>query len=643
MTKVYFSNRRSAAVASSHQGHWRTAALAGVVCCTLLAVTHGADQVDSGWAVGVPSPFAKAPSLSDSHQQMILRKVLDQPRPLLHSPSPRFSAQTTTEASTPANASPLSSPSEDEGAQSSALTEGKDSDSSPNELALRVASRPESVDGWRVLGKVSTFNESVASQEPAAQKHSGPDLGAPASSTSNNDEIETIDSNGDSEATEQTSERETASPLADDYDNVPTDEGSASEEVEGAATAEAEAADSTDTVVTATDKPSSEGAVKANNANDAGSAATSVESTKSGAAEKATVPAPVEATPPPPLTRQLMGLRSRVRSVLKGYSRKMLNSRENDPWEVMHGMLSYGIESRVRQGGPHGEPITAVGWLCYNKPCKGQTLLYVNPSGGVRAKYGVGLQGHLGQLLAMLAQCHVSPDYPIRVGRNEFTIHDLIEAEKKTCYPKSELTFKLIALQHYIDLDDKWVNDQGLEWDFPRLMREEMAQPIRGAACGGTHRLSGLSLTVKTRLRRGEPLDGEYAEAAEFVKRYQQYAFRLQNRDGSLSTSWFRGAGDESDIDRRIKTTGHILEWLCYSLSDEELREQRTIRAVWYLSTLMYSNYDHDWEIGPRSHAIHALLLYDERVFQPFDRDEPVANYQAPSHVARSDHSYSTK
>ena len=36
----------------------------------------------------------------------------------------------------------------------------------------------------------------------------------------------------------------------------------------------------------------------------------------------------------------------------------------------------------------------------------------------------------------------------------------------------------------------------------------------------------------------------------------------------------------------------------------------------------MYSNYDHEWEIGPRSHATHALMLYDERVFQPFTQLE---------------------
>jgi hypothetical protein len=332
-------------------------------------------------------------------------------------------------------------------------------------------------------------------------------------------------------------------------------------------------------------------------------------------------------TSPPPLTQQLLALRSRVRSVLKGYYRRQLNSRDNDPWEVMHGMLAYGVHSRIRQGGSRGAPVTSVGWLCYNKPCKNLNLLYVNPKGELRAKYGVGLQGHLGQLLAMLAQCRVSDEYPIRVGKREFTIRDLVEAEKKTCYPKSELTFKLIAFQYYMDLNETWVNDQGLDWDFERIIREELAQPIRGAACGGTHRLSSLSLAVKTRQRRGEPLDGEYQRAAEFVEKYERYAFSLQNRDGSLSTSWFRGRGDDSDINRRIKTTGHILEWLCYTLDDDELRDPKTIAAVSYLANLMYSKYDNEWEVGPMSHAIHALLLYDERVFEPFDHENYTNTY----------------
>ena len=348
------------------------------------------------------------------------------------------------------------------------------------------------------------------------------------------------------------------------------------------------------------------------------------------------------AKPLPPLSQNMKNLRAKVRRVLKSYYNRPLNSRDNDPWESMHGMLAYGVHSKVRQGGPSGKTITLVGWLCYNRPLKGMTLLYTTPENELRAKQGVGLQGHMGQFLAMLAQCQVSPEYPIRVRDQEFTIQDLIEAEKKTCYPKSELTFKLIALMHYLDSDAKWVNDQGASWDIPRLIREELAQPIRGAACGGTHRLSGLSLAARTRVRRGEPLDGEYLRAAQFVEKYHSYAYQMQNRDGSLSTEWFRGRGAEDDTDRRVKTTGHILEWLCYSVNDQEIRSVRTFRAVNYLASLLASNFDHEWEVGPQSHAIHALRLYDERVFQPYDALEDMAK-KAPRKTAQRSKSPSSK
>ena len=635
MTKVRLPIQGTVTAASSRQRRWLIVSFVVLAGGTLLAV-NGAEQNDSGWAIGVPSPFSTSDSTADTRQQIILRHVLDQAQqPLLQKPSPTSAPQAKFDHS---------------------------------HAAARVAARPEFVDGWRAASEAN-LKKSESSGSTSAYEDGGPHLGLPIAvkqkQTADDFECDCSGTPSHAKSAPIAAPRDVPPSLADAYSNVPelTPADSADEETcqgpavqgaadQGAANDEADRATADDTTpveTSADDAVASDEAPAEEVPQDLGPALESKIPVKtppaaSSAKEKSTskpavkTPAPVktEAVPPPPLTKQLMMLRSRVRGVLSGYYRKQLNSKENDPWEVMHGMLAYGLQSRIRQGGERGEAITSVGWLCYNKPCKGQTLMYVNPQGEVRAKYGVGLQGHLGQLLAMLAQCHVSADYPIHVGKNEFTVRDLIEAEKKTCYPKSELTFKLIALQHYIDLNDKWVNDQGVDWNMERLIREEMAQPIRGAACGGTHRLSGLSLAVKTRVRRGEPLDGEYAKADEFVKKYQQYAFRLQNRDGSLSTSWFRGAGDDDDINRRIKTTGHILEWLCYSLSDEELRDQRTVRAVTYLANLMYSNYDNEWEIGPRSHATHALLLYDERVFQPFDKEGTVASYRANPAVAKA-------
>ena len=321
--------------------------------------------------------------------------------------------------------------------------------------------------------------------------------------------------------------------------------------------------------------------------------------------------APKEAATPEPLPRNLQMLRERMRTVLSYYYRRPLNSVENDPWEIMHSMLSYELHSKVRDGGQRGKPMTAIGFLCYNKPAQRKQMMYITQHGELDVRVAVGMQGHKGQLLAMLAQCNVSPDYPIRVQNKEFTLHDLIKAEQRTCYARSELTFKLIGLGHYLD--------QGESWDIPRLIREERTQPIRGAACGGTHRLAGLSLAWRRREARGEPVDGEYLEAANFVRKYQNYAFRLQNRDGSLSTEWFRGRGAEASIERRLRTTGHLLEWLAYSLSDEELRQPNAVRAATYLTNLLANYGKQDWHKGSLGHALHALVLYDKRVFQPTD------------------------
>ncbi|MEM9186039.1 MAG: hypothetical protein AAGB00_06025 [Planctomycetota bacterium] len=323
--------------------------------------------------------------------------------------------------------------------------------------------------------------------------------------------------------------------------------------------------------------------------------------------------------PAKPLTRSQQYLRRRLRSVLAYYYRRPLNNRDHDPWEVMHGMLAYGLHSRILDTTARSKPVTAIGYLCFNKPCKRKRLMHLTPEGQIDADVAYGVQGHRGQFLAMLAQCNVSPDYPVRIADKEFTIHDLIEYEKRTCYDDIELTFKLLGLAHYLDLDETWVSDDGQEWSFPRLIEIERNSKIRGAPCGGTHRLSGIALAARLRDARGQSLSGEYLEALRFTEQQQAYAFRLQNRDGSLSTEWFRGPGAEEDINRRARTTGHLLEWLLYSLPEERLTESRTVRAVNYLTSLLASNTDNAWEIGPLSHALHALMLYDERVFQPHD------------------------
>jgi hypothetical protein len=338
-----------------------------------------------------------------------------------------------------------------------------------------------------------------------------------------------------------------------------------------------------------------------------------------------------ESMPPAPLTPELKILKTKLRRALAIYHPKRLNTRDHNTWEVMHAIVAYGVQSEMSRGGPGGPPVSSIGWLCYNGVCKDSQLLHIE-NGRVAARKGVSVQGHHGQFLAILAQSRVPANYPLRVEGRSFKLTDLIESEKLGCETGMELTFKLISLAHYLDLNETWHNKTGELWSIPRLIKEEIRAPINGAACGGTHRLMGLSYAVHNRQARGEPVDGEYRRAKKYTDDYHRYTLALQNPDGSFSTEWFVKRAARPDLSRRLQTSGHTLEWLAYSLSMEELTDPRVIKAVNYLTDMLLTNRDRQWEIGPLGHALHSLVIYDYRLFQTEEKyeDRP-AKEQTPA------------
>jgi hypothetical protein len=231
----------------------------------------------------------------------------------------------------------------------------------------------------------------------------------------------------------------------------------------------------------------------------------------------------------------------------------------------------------------------------------------------------------MGQFLAILAQSHVKIDYPMEVGGKKFTLRDFVEHEKADCEAGTELTFKLIGLMHYVDSDETWTSRNGQQWSIERLIHEEIKQPIRGAACGGTHRLMGLSYAVRKQIKRGKPVEGEFRRAQIYINDFHRYAFSLQNDDGSFSTEWFTRPAADRDVQRRLKTSGHIIEWLSFSLIDEDLRHPKMVQAVDYLAGILKNDPKRKWEVGPLGHGLHALAMYDTRVFKPADAiDSPI-------------------
>jgi len=316
--------------------------------------------------------------------------------------------------------------------------------------------------------------------------------------------------------------------------------------------------------------------------------------------------------------------KQRVESCLAFYIANPETVVERSPWAVMHAMLPFGVEGEVIVG---NKRVNSVQWMCYNGTCRTQKMF--TPSGrSFRPNVGGGVQGHEGQFLAMLAQSQVSADYPIVVANKRYSVLDLVRYEMATCREKTELTFKLMALSYYVDTNQSWTAMDRRKWNIEKLVAEELAQPVVGAACGGTHRLMGLTFALRQRKAEGRPIEGHYARAEKFIADYIDYTWTLQNPDGSFSSNWFESRGHEQNKERLVQTTGHILEWLMFTLPKERLEDPRILKSVDFLLNNIWDDRNHKWPIGPRGHATRAIALYQQRVYgvQPGQRHTEMAN-----------------
>ncbi len=333
------------------------------------------------------------------------------------------------------------------------------------------------------------------------------------------------------------------------------------------------------------------------------------------AARMATSDLPLDFTGRPAVpinvTRESAALRMPIRQVLQYYyhNPEIADGRSN--WGMMHAMLVYGADTKVRVG---RKTHSTIAWVAGNNICRGKRLLIEGPH-GIEADNGIGLQGHQGQLLMVLGLTGVPRDYPLYANGNKYSVDDLIRREAETCRSGEELTFTLIGLAHYLGTEESWTSTDGERWDFERLIAEELSQPIVGAACGGTHRLMGFAHALRKRRMEGLPVEGQWARAERFLEDFVAYTYRLQNRDGSMSTSWFEGREDNGDLDRKIQTTGHMAEWLITVTPDEELQNPRLVAAIRFLATSMRKELDRDWSIGPKGHALRSLAMYYDRVY----------------------------
>jgi hypothetical protein len=367
--------------------------------------------------------------------------------------------------------------------------------------------------------------------------------------------------------------------------------------------------------------------------------------------EAASQATPPETSPPPQpkpeLTPALAALRDRVRRTVAFHRGQALSASQNTATEVMHACLAFGCNTEIyRSGSPSsretGQKLNGITCLCWNYPCAGYELLGL-AEGHIAARIGYGRQEHPSQLLAVLALSGVKATYPVRVGDDVRTVADLVEYEKLSCRSGADQSLKLIGLSFYAADEPTWENSLGQQWSIERIIKSELDQPILGAACGGTYRLAGLGYALARRERHGKPLEGQFARARKLIEEYHDYALKLQNSDGSWGPGFLASRGTSRNPATQLRSTGHVLEWLAISLPEDRLDDPRVVRSVEYVERLLSGQRYHrrtgslsTRELGSVMHALHALAVYDERLFKPRTPKPPAPGEAKVAHKASS-------
>ncbi|MEK6247307.1 MAG: hypothetical protein N2C12_03960, partial [Planctomycetales bacterium] len=305
----------------------------------------------------------------------------------------------------------------------------------------------------------------------------------------------------------------------------------------------------------------------------------------------------------------------------------------NAAWQILHGALPFGMRFQVRNG---DETIPAMQWVLEGNEMSGWTLNHGEkklPSHGTDAlpsgRQGLKLvleggsntgQGHEDQWLAVMSQCGLKLDQPIVFLGQTYQLRDIVSQSMWDVYEGKECSWTLIALANYLDdYDKEWTVSDGSKWTIEKLIAMEADQDLGDSACGGTHRLIGMTMALDNHLEKGGEIRDGWKTAEEKIGGAIETAFAMQNLDdGSFSTNYFDRPGASPDLAKRIGTTGHTLEFLSLALDKDQLADPRMEHAAVHLCDLFEATKPTNLECGALYHAAHGLIEYRERRWGPW-------------------------
>lgn len=295
-------------------------------------------------------------------------------------------------------------------------------------------------------------------------------------------------------------------------------------------------------------------------------------------------------------------------------SRRYLQAEHHTPWQIMHGLLALREHYLIRY---QGQTVPALDYISNGAKWQGEYWWEATPWGGKAHPYSVTywFEGHVNQFLAIISMCNLPLDHQFTVKDGKvLTMADMVRHAQLCTTDREETTWTLWFLDNYLDQDAHWTTHDGQAWSMERLVRINTQAQVTTAPCGGTHQLFALALARNAYLKKHGRLTGAWLEADQKLQSYIAAAKSGQNPDGTFSSAMFKGRGFSNDFNERIKTSGHMLEWLMAALPERRLSEPWVRRGVEAVARDLINNANQPADCGPLYHALHSIILYRDRV-----------------------------
>ena len=315
-------------------------------------------------------------------------------------------------------------------------------------------------------------------------------------------------------------------------------------------------------------------------------------------------------------------LRARIAKVLAdGRQNRILNTEINAAWQIMHGAICYGRQLEVDT--PDRGRVAALDYAFSGGQIDGFELmlgsepLLSTGRVGLKARLEPGSytgQGHVDQWLAIFAMADLPLDTPVEQSGQTLT---LLDWARQAQYDASrnaldEFSWTLIAMTHYFPDEPTWqVADGTLSWE--RLVEAELTYDLDQSPCGGTHRLAGIARALRAKQQLGLADSPVWQQAQALVDQCLARAKEQRSADGGLSSQYFSRPGVTADLSAELASSGHVLEFIALSSSEEELSAPWIELAALRLCEVLERTQHVELDCGGLYHALNGLRIYQQR------------------------------